>query len=74
MDNPRAVRQHEAIIALSAAFLGKNGCDYIATVSLKWASTERQRLLAMQLGQSEGSAATSTYNRTIGCLSRPKCF
>jgi len=35
MQNLRAVRQHEAIITLSAAFLGKNGCDYIATMSLK---------------------------------------
>jgi len=25
MENPRAVRRHEAIITLSAAFLGKDG-------------------------------------------------
>jgi len=33
MDNPRAVRWHEAIGTLSAAFLRKNSCDYIAATS-----------------------------------------
>jgi hypothetical protein len=33
MENPRAVRRHDATITLSAAFLGKNGCYYIATMS-----------------------------------------
>jgi len=33
MENPRALRRHDAISTLSAAFVGKNGCDYIATMS-----------------------------------------
>jgi len=32
MENARAVRRHEAIIELSAAFLGDNGCDNITTM------------------------------------------
>jgi hypothetical protein len=35
---------------------------------------ERQRLFAMHLGKSGGTAATLTHNHTIGCLSRQKCF
>jgi hypothetical protein len=35
---------------------------------------ERQRLFAMHLGKSGGSVATLTHNRTIGRLSRQKCF
>jgi hypothetical protein len=52
MENPTSVWWHEAIITLSAAFLGKNGYDYIATMSQKGASMERQRLLAMYHGES----------------------
>ena len=74
MDNARAFRQHCAIIRLSAAFLGENSCDDTATMSEKSESTERQGLLAMNPGQSKGSAVTSTHNRTIGRLSRQKCI
>ena len=74
MDNPRAVQRHEAIITLSAAFLGKNGCNYITTMSYKSASMERERLLAMHPRQSEGSAAISTHYRTIGRLFIQKCY
>jgi len=35
---------------------------------------ERQQLLAMHLGKSDVSVATLTHNRTIGRLSRQKCF
>jgi hypothetical protein len=35
---------------------------------------ERQQLLAIHLGQCKGSAVTSTHDRTIGRLSRPKFF
>jgi len=35
---------------------------------------ERQQLFAMHLGKSGGSAATFRHNRTIGRLSREKCF
>jgi hypothetical protein len=35
---------------------------------------ERQQLFAMHLGKSGSSAATLTDNRTIGKLSRQKCF
>jgi len=38
--------------------------------SLKWASTERQRLLALHVGNYMGCAATLRHNRAIGRLSR----
>jgi len=37
---------------------------------LKWASTERQRLLALHLGNCMGCAATLRHNHAIGRLSR----
>ena len=37
---------------------------------LKWASTERQRFLALHLGNWMGCAATLRHNRAIGRLSR----
>ena len=33
MENPRVFRRHCAIIRLSAAFLGEDGCDDTATMS-----------------------------------------
>jgi len=38
--------------------------------TLKWASTERQQLLALHLGNCMGCAATLRHNRAIGRLSR----
>jgi len=72
IQNARAARQHLFIIELSAAFQGGNGCDNIATMSLKRASTERQQLLDMYFGTSNGWVATLSHNHTIGHLSRRK--
>ena len=74
IENARAVWRHWTIIKLSATFLHKNGCEYIATMSYKCASMERQRLLALHLGKCKGCVATLTHNRTIGRLSRQKCL
>jgi len=38
--------------------------------TLQWASTERQRLLALHFGNCIGCAATLCHNRAIGRLSR----
>jgi len=51
MENAMAGWHHLAIFELSAAILGENDCDNIATISSNGASTERQRLLALHLGQ-----------------------
>jgi len=70
----RAAWQHWLIIKISSAFLGKNGCDNIPTMSYKWASTECQRLVAWHHGRSNGCAATLSHNRTNGSLSTQKRF
>jgi len=45
MDNLRAMEQRYPIINLSAAFMGKNVSDDIASASYNSALTERQQLL-----------------------------
>ena len=74
LENASAGRRHQAIFELSATCLGEQCWDNIATMSQKWASTERQRLLALHPWQCKGCASTSRHNQTIGCLSRWKCF
>jgi len=70
----RHSRRHCAIIRSSASFVGENSWDNTATMTWIWASTERQQLLPMHLGQSEGSAATLTHIRTIRRHSEEKFF
>jgi len=43
MDTPSTVHRHLPISNVSAAFMGKNASDYIATTSKKYASMECQR-------------------------------
>jgi len=39
IESASAVQQHCAMVELSAAFLGENGCDNLASISKQWAST-----------------------------------
>jgi hypothetical protein len=72
--NARAALRHYAIIELSAAFLGENCWDNIATMSWKSASTEHQRLLAFLVGKFIACTASVRHNRTTDHLCRQKCF
>jgi hypothetical protein len=74
MQNVRAAWWHWTIIKRSAAMLPGSGCYKIPNMSKKWASTERRRLLSLNLGNGMGFAVTLTHNRTIGRLFRHKCF
>jgi len=58
------------IIVVLAAFLGKNSCNDIATLSSKWASMVCQWLLGLYQWESEGFPATLSHDQSIGCLSR----
>ena len=70
-----ATLTHNIIIGrLSKQKCFRRHCQYALKMSVNIASTERPPLLAMHLGKLECSAATSTDNRTIGRLSRQKCF
>jgi hypothetical protein len=49
--------------------IAKQANDTIIALYKKWASTERQRFLSLQLVKSKGSAAMFTHNHNIGCNS-----
>jgi hypothetical protein len=72
LENAWAVQRRDPIIALLAAFLGKNSCNNITIVTWKYASTERQWLLALHYWKYYGCAATLKHNQIISCLSRQK--
>ena len=74
MENARAAWRHWTIIEQSSAFQCQNDCDNFATMSYIWVSTERQRLLTLQLGKCKGCAATLTHNQTISRLSGQNCW
>jgi len=74
LENARDVRRHYSIIKLSAAFLGKNVFTDFVTMPWEWGSMEHQQFEALHLGRSRGYGTTLIHNRTIGCLSRQKCF
>jgi len=67
-----AVQRRYSIIALSAAFLGKNLCNSIAIMSYKYVSTESQQLLALYRGESYGFPATLCHDQITGYHSRRK--
>jgi hypothetical protein len=67
-----AVWLQQVIIELSAAFLGNNSGGHSSTMSYKWASTECQRLCALDRGKCMGCTAMLPYNRAIGRLSRQR--
>jgi len=74
LENRRAWQRQYSIIVILAAFLGNNAWDNITTMFQQWASMECQQLLALDIQQSKGCAATLTHNRTTGHLASQKCL
>ena len=74
MDTQSAVHWHWPIISVSAAFMGKNACDEIATTSQKCSSPEHHQFLVLHLGQSKGYGKALTHNQLIGDLYGQKCY
>ena len=66
----RDARRNSLLIELSAAFLGKNGRDNNTTMSWKWVSTERQRLMALHVAKFNGCTVMLTHTCTTSRLSR----
>lgn len=84
LHNRRSVWPREPIIEQSAAFLGKNTCNSIASMSYQWASTECRRringalmeceqLSVLQVALSNGCTSTWTCNQSIGPLYGQTC-
>jgi hypothetical protein len=69
-----ALGWHWPIIKPSAAFLDKNTWDNSASISYKWASTERQWLLPFHFEKCWGCTVTLRYNQMTSRLSSQKCL
>jgi len=69
----RAIEPHYPTINLSAAFMGKNAGDDIATTSKIWASTDGQQGLILHHGYSKRCASVLTHIQCIGRVYRQKC-
>jgi len=74
MDTQSTVHWHWPIINVSAAIMGKNASDDIATTSYKWASREHQQFFVLSFGQTKGYGKALTHNQLISCLYGQKSY
>jgi len=72
-DTQSALHWRKPIINVSAACMGNNASDHMATISQQRASTERQEFIVLHIGQSEGYGTALTHNQLIGCLHWQRC-
>jgi len=74
LDNQRVMQLCQPIMIVSAAFMGRNAEDDIATACYTWASTRPQWILVLHHWHLMRCGSEFTQNQWIGCLSGQNCY